>query len=137
MSSGIVVPKEVDDTFQQLKAQHLYRYISFKVSDDRTKIEVDKTVKESSIEEFIEQLPSNAPRYFVFDCPYVSKTGANSTRLIFIGWSPDSGHVTSKMVFASSKDAVKKRCPGCVELQANDLTDITKELLLDKAVNGR
>ena len=71
MSSGIVVTKEIDETFQKLKAQHLFRYVGFKVSDDKKNIIVDKEVPESTIPEFISQLPKDSPRYYVYDCPYV------------------------------------------------------------------
>ena len=137
MSSGITVTDEVDQVFNQLKAHHQYRYVSFRVADDETSIIVDKKEKESTIEEFIEQLPRDQPRYYVYDVPYTALDGASRNRLIFVAWSPDTCPVKPKMVFASSKVAIKQRLTGCVELQANDFDDVSKEAILEKAVLGK
>jgi cofilin len=48
--------------------------------------------------------------------------------------SPDDANVKNKMIFASSKDALRRRLDGIhIELQATDFTEISKEILLEKA----
>ena len=39
-------------------------------------------------------------------------------------WSPGNSHVTKKMVYAASKDNIKRKLVGCTkELQANDSSE--------------
>lgn len=54
-----------------------------------------------------------------------------------IAWSPDLANVKAKMVYASSKDALKKALNGVAhEIQANDGDDIEYESVL-KVVKSR
>jgi len=58
-------------------------------------------------------------------------------KLTFIAWSPDDAGIKAKMVYASSKDALKRALNGiAVELQANDPDDIEYDSVLNKVSKG-
>lgn len=49
--------------------------------------------------------------------------------------SPDDAPVKAKMIFASSKDALRRRFDGIhIELQATDFSEVTKETIMEKAM---
>merc|ERR1712061_207250 len=94
-------------------------------------------LKDKSNEEIFLEMKDSFPdaeaRFAVFDCPIIAKSGAETNELIFIMWNSDSAPVKSKMLYASSKDALKKKLTGIEnEFQATDkdemvLTDVAKK----------
>jgi cofilin len=49
----------------------------------------------------------------------------------------DSAPIKQKMVYASSKDAIKKRMEGCAELQGTSLDEMEQEDLINKISANR
>ena len=91
-------------------------YLIFKISDDKKFIEVEhKGDKGSSFDEFKSKLPDGDCRYAVLDVEINTKSGATANKLIFIAWSDDNASVKPKMLYASSKDALKKSLTGINE----------------------
>ena len=102
------------------------QYIVFKITDDKKFIEVEKKgEKGASFEEFCGTLPDNECRYAVLDVPITTKSGAETSKLIFVAWSDDNASIKPKMLYASSKDALKKALTGInEEYQATDRSDL-------------
>jgi len=73
-------------------------------------------------------------RYGVFDCEYTDpKTGSNRNKIVFFAWVPDNAKVRPKMIFASSKDELKKRLVGVAcEVQAADAGDLEYPSVVEK-----
>ncbi|XP_022276544.2 cofilin-1-like isoform X2 [Canis lupus familiaris] len=68
---------------------------------------------------FVKMLPDKDCRYALYDATYETKESKKED-LVFIFWAPESGPLKSKMIYASSKDAIKKKLTGIKhELQAN------------------
>lgn len=58
-------------------------------------------------------------------------------KLTFLAWSPDDAPIKAKMVYASSKEALKRALTGiAVELQANDTDDIEYDTILKTVSKG-
>jgi len=77
-------------------------------------------------------LPQDQPRYALVDIEYETEDGRPQDKLTFVVWLPDDKcGVKDNMIYASSKDAIKKCFPGIKELQANDMGDLDfdKEVL--------
>ncbi|KAM3918321.1 cofilin-1 [Leptodactylus fuscus] len=73
---------------------------------------------------FVDMLPCDDCRYALYDCCYETKESKKED-LIFIFWAPDEAPLKSKMIYASSKDAIKKKLTGIKhEFQANTFCDI-------------
>merc|ERR1711948_33723 len=80
---------------------------------------------EEIFEDMCGKFPDAGARFAVFDCPIIAKSGAETNKLIFIMWNSDSAPVKSKMLYASSKDALKKKLTGIEnEFQATDKDDM-------------
>ena len=106
-------------------------YLIFKISDDKKFIEVEhKGDKGSSFDEFKSKLPDGDCRYAVLDVEINTKSGATANKLIFIAWSDDNASVKPKMLYASSKDALKKSLTGInEEYQVRDALAICIRML--------
>merc|ERR1712039_1137841 len=81
---------------------------------------------DKTYDEFIEALPENEPRYALVDVEYDNDEGVKQNKLCFFFWSPDDGcSIKDKMIYASSKDAIKKKMVGVMkEVQANERSEL-------------
>lgn len=105
--------------------KHAYRYIVYRISDDNTSIIVaEKAPSDRSYEDFVENLPENDCRYAVFDIEFTHQ-GMTKQKICLFVWSPDSAPVRQKMLYASSKDAIKKKLIGFAkEIQCTDYEEL-------------
>ena len=118
-----------------MKIRNKYGYIIYKISDDKKFIEIDCTGdKGASFEEFKSKLPDGDCRYGVLDVEINTKSGATTNKLIFVAWSDDNASVKPKMLYASSKDAIKMALTGInEEYQATDRSDLDETEIKKKA----
>ncbi|KAH7336944.1 hypothetical protein B0J17DRAFT_665538 [Rhizoctonia solani] len=150
MSSGVAVNSECIKTYQDLKQPSRskdedgesgkkgpLKYIVFKLSDDMKEIVVEKTSDDPKYDSFIKDLPEAEPRWAVYDVQF-EKDGGIRKKITFISWSPEVAKVKQKMVYASSRDALRKSMDGVAcEIQATDYDEVAWESVLDKASRGR
>mmetsp|Transcript_80297 Transcript_80297/g.209408 ORF Transcript_80297/g.209408 Transcript_80297/m.209408 type:complete len:138 (-) Transcript_80297:169-582(-) len=133
MSSGATCDDECQKKFEQIKMKKDLRYVIYCIEDKKTikfekEGEVDKT-----FDDFKKALPEDQPRYAVIDYPYKSEDGRDQSKLTFVFWSPDTCGVKDKMLYASSKDAIKKKLTGIMkEMQCNDEGDLDEEAFTKK-----
>ena len=127
--------------FESMKIKKACKYVIFNIKDKKT-IVVEKQGKSDDLKDKTDAevfadmcgaFPDDEARYAVFDCPITAKSGAETNKLIFIMWNSDNAPVKSKMLYASSKDALKKKLTGIEnEYQATDrgeleLADVKKK----------
>ncbi|XP_029467966.1 cofilin-2-like [Rhinatrema bivittatum] len=143
MASGVTVADEVIALFNQMKVRKASsqeeickrkKAVLFCLSSDNKKIiveegkeilvgDIGKTV-DDPYQDFIKLLPKNDCRYALYDANYAT-TETRKEDLVFLFWAPDCAPLKSKMIYASSKDALKKKCPGIKhEWQVNNMEDI-------------
>jgi len=147
--SGVTVAPECVTKFQELKLGKSIKYIIYKLSDDYKQVVVEETSEQADWEVFREKLVNaksktktgkevKGPRYAVYDFAYDLASGEGSrNKITFIAWSPDDAGVQPKMIYASSKDGLKRALNGiAVELQANDEDDIEYQQILTKISKG-
>merc|ERR1712137_555452 len=90
--------------------------------------------KGAEFSEFTSKLPDGNCRYSVLDVEINTKSGATTNKLIFISWSDDNAPIKPKMLYASSKDALKKALSGInEEYQATDRGDLDLAEIKKKA----
>jgi len=122
--SAVPVADACVESFNEMKLKHNKRYIIYKIEDEKIVIEFEADGK-ATYEEFVKMLPKDEPRYAAVDFQYSTDDGRPQSKLIFVLWSPDNSHVTKKMVYAASKDNIKRKLVGCTkELQANDASEV-------------
>eukprot|EP00933_Yihiella_yeosuensis_P062320 TRINITY_DN6527_c0_g1_i1.p2 TRINITY_DN6527_c0_g1~~TRINITY_DN6527_c0_g1_i1.p2 ORF type:complete len:138 (+),score=56.11 TRINITY_DN6527_c0_g1_i1:95-508(+) len=131
MSSGVAVNDECVEIYNQIKMKKDLKFIVFKIKDSK-EIVVDVTGgTDKTYKDFADALPDNEPRYALIDVDYTTDDGRPQNKLTFVAWSPDDGApVKMKMLYASSKDALKKKLAGIMkELQANEKAEVEEEEL--------
>jgi len=147
--SGAAVAPECIDKFNELKLGKSIRFIIYKLSDDYKQIVVEEASSEPDWDIFREKLISaqsknkmgkvgKGPRYAVYDFQYELSAGEGQrSKITFIAWSPDDAGIQPKMVYASSKDALKRALNGiAAEFQANDEDDIEYASVLSRVSKG-
>merc|ERR1712046_358016 len=98
----------------------------YKITDDKKSIVIEhQGAKGASFDEFTSKLPDQECRYAVLDVEINTKSGATANKLIFVAWSDDNASIKPKMLYASSKDALKKTLTGINdEYQATEKSDL-------------
>ncbi|KAI8720480.1 Cofilin [Fusarium sp. LHS14.1] len=147
--SGATVSQECITAYNDLKLSKKYKYIVYKLSDDYKEIVVEHASDDKDWEEFREKLINataksrtgavgKGPRYAVYDFEYSLASGDGiRNKLAFIAWSPDDAGIQPKMIYASSKEALKRSLTGiAVELQANDTDDIEYDTIIKTVSKG-
>jgi len=138
MASGVQVDDGCKTAFQEMKLGHKYRYIVYKISADLKVAEVETTADPSkTYEDFTNEMKAaeNAQecRYAVFDVQYETVDGQPRNKICFFMWSPETAKIKQRMVYSSSKDALKKALGEGIgkEIQANDHGDLEFRNIMD------
>ncbi|TAQ86130.1 hypothetical protein B7494_g5530 [Chlorociboria aeruginascens] len=145
----VTIVDECIEKFNELKLNKKIKYIIYKLSDDDKQIVVETTSEDNDWEAF-RQLLINAtskknndavgpgPRYAVFDVNYELTSGEGSrSKITFIAWSPDDAPIKYKMLYASSKEALKRCLTGiAAEIQANDSDDLEYSVIIKIVSKG-
>ena len=140
-------------TYQSLKLRKKPKYIIFKLDDSRTEIVVDKSSESSDYDDFIADLPEDQCRWAVYDFEFEKEGVGKRNKLCFFTWSvafvqchcslvliqaasrhfidiraPDNAKIKEKMVYASSKDALRRSLVGiAVEIQSTEYSEVNYE----------
>lgn len=131
MASGVHVEDECKVAFQDVKLGHKYRYVVYSLTDDLKSIHVIKRAElDAEYKDFLEDMKEAETvgqcRYAIYDVEYQTKDGQPRNKLVFFMWSPEKALIKQRMVYASSKDALKKALGEGIgkEVQANDHGDL-------------
>jgi len=128
MDANLEVKEECTTSFNQLKMDKNLRYIIYKIENESA-VTVEKSAPpEASFQDFLNDLKKDEPRFVVYDFPYKSRDNLDMNKLVFIHWSPDDAPARGKMVYASSKESLKRRFVGIYrEVQACSMADLDHE----------
>ncbi|XP_005992999.2 cofilin-2-like [Latimeria chalumnae] len=156
LASGVTVSTEAIEVFEDMKVRkasvsaedikNRKKAVLFCLSEDMQQIVVEKgkeilvgdigvTVEDPFLA-FINLLPPNDCRYALYDACYETKE-LKKEDLVFIFWAPENAPLKSKMIYASSKNALLKEFSGIkCDLQANDMGDIGDHYKLAYQLGG-
>ncbi|VFV40808.1 cofilin-1 [Lynx pardinus] len=85
---------------------------------------------------FVKLLPDKDCCYALCDAPYQTKESKKED-LVFIFWAPECAPLKSKVIYTSSKDAIKKKLTGIKrELQANCYKEVKDQCTLAEKLGG-
>jgi len=145
MASGVSVDPQVLSIFNDVKLNKNIFFVLYKLSDDKKVIVFEKKhekpadvdYSEENIKqywtEFVQALPEKNCRYAIYDFGYLLPDGSRRDKILFVCWCPDVANIKDKMLYASSKDALKKAFVGVfTELQANDKGDLDFNTIREK-----
>ncbi|XP_065919274.1 uncharacterized protein [Dysidea avara] len=142
--SGIEVDPNIAILFNEMKLRSTHKYATFKIENKKKIVEdvlsdpVSTASREEDKAEFdkLKSLitSSNEPRYILYDFSFpMTKDNRSIKKIAFIFWCPDDSKIGDKMIYASSKDSIKKSFSGLsLEFQANDKADFDYNTLADE-----
>eukprot|EP00413_Alexandrium_margalefii_P016978 CAMPEP_0204527884 /NCGR_PEP_ID=MMETSP0661-20131031/9218_1 /ASSEMBLY_ACC=CAM_ASM_000606 /TAXON_ID=109239 /ORGANISM="Alexandrium margalefi, Strain AMGDE01CS-322" /LENGTH=136 /DNA_ID=CAMNT_0051533821 /DNA_START=85 /DNA_END=495 /DNA_ORIENTATION=- len=130
--SGVGVKDECVEKYNEIKMKKDKRYVIFKIENSKQIVVDCEAPNTETFKDFVSKLPEDEPRYALVDIDYTSTDGRPQSKLCFVFWSPDDkAPVKQRMVYASSKDAIKKKLTGVMkEIQANDLSDLAEDTVM-------
>ncbi|CAK9297198.1 unnamed protein product [Gordionus sp. m RMFG-2023] len=130
MSSGVAVDDECLKVYEE---------------DDRKIKVLKKAEANATYDEFLKDLKEAESqgdcRYAIYDFDYkVERHGApeaSTNKLLFYIWCPGSAKIKRKMIYTSSKDAIKKKLVGIGgEIQGTDDAEVSYDEVLEKVKSG-
>lgn len=135
-ATGVSVSDDVVSQFNEMKLGRLkdVKFIIYKIDkiDKVDTIVMEQTGSSDDFDTFLPLLPENDCRYAIFDMNFTTNDGRPGNKLVFISWAPDTSKIKSKMVYAGSKDALKRALVGVsTSINATDSSELTKEIVLD------
>ncbi|KAG9150445.1 hypothetical protein Leryth_010827 [Lithospermum erythrorhizon] len=134
-SSGMGVAGHTLDAFMELKRKKVHRYIIFKVDEKKKEVIVEKTGGPAeNYDDFAAAMPENDCRYAVYDYDFVTSENCQKSKIFFIAWSPATSRIRSKMLYATSKERLKRELDGIhYEIQATDPSEMDLEVIQERA----
>ncbi|EQC28929.1 hypothetical protein SDRG_13268 [Saprolegnia diclina VS20] len=137
MSSGVGVHDDVVTEFNDFKLQKApfnFRYFIYKIEGDSEIVIEHRGDRSETYDDFAAKLnaTTNECRYGLIDLDFTTKDGRPTSKLVFISWSPDTARVKSKMLYASSKEAIKRGLVGVgIYLSATDASELSFSSIQD------
>lgn len=138
MASGVQVDDECKVAFQDVKLGHKFRYIVYSLTEDLKKIHVIKRADlDAEYKDFLADMKGAEDleecRYAIYDAEYQTKDGQPRNKIVFFMWNPESAKVKQRMVYSSSKDALKKALGEGIgkEVQANESSDLSWDHVME------
>ncbi|KAG8942721.1 cofilin [Tulasnella sp. 424] len=136
-TSGVAVNQACLDQYQELKLKKQHKYVIYKLNPNMTEIIVDKSSKDTDYETFLGDLPVDEPRWAVYDFEYSKGDAGKRNKLVFYSWNPDGAKIKQKMVYASSRDTLRKALVGiAAEIQGTDLDEVGHDTVFDRVSKG-
>ncbi|KAH9492708.1 cofilin [Bulinus truncatus] len=137
MASGVAVADECMRVYDEIKMGHQWLYVIYRISEDlRTIIVEEKAGHDKTYEDFVAKLKQAEAkrqcRYAVFDVRFIQNE-IPQERLAFFLWSPDIATIKQKMIYTSSKQALRNKMRGIhAEIQCTDDSDLTMSNILER-----
>jgi len=148
--SGVSVNPDCITKFNELKLGKELKWIIYKISDDWKEIVVEETSNEANFDVFRDKLLNAKSkdrrgkegiggRYAVYDVEYEAPGGEGTrTKITFISWCPDDAPQYPRMMYSTSKEAIKRALNGlAADIQANDADDIEFDNIKARVSKGR
>ncbi|WP_185061846.1 actin depolymerization factor/cofilin-like domain-containing protein [Pseudomonas putida] len=136
-STGVLVTDEFRNAYDSLKLSKALRYIVFKISDDYKEVVVESTGDRSATyEDFLSALTPLDARYAVVDFEFETAEGRRN-KIMYIAYITDSASPRKRMIYASSKEALKGALTGISgEIRATEKDELEYDLVLAKVSKG-
>jgi cofilin len=149
LASGVSVGDDVVGAFNEFRTSanskgDRIKFVIFKISDNKKDVVVDEASKETDYEVFRNKLAdarddkgNPAPRYAVYDVDYEIPNEGKRSKIVFIAWVPDDAPTLWRMVYASTKEDLKRALKITSEIHADDKSDIEWKTVLADASNKK
>ena len=86
-------------------------------------------------QDLLDKLPADEPRYLVLDWNVENDDGCQLSKIFFVSWVPDTCKAKTKMLYASSKQALRNALEGVhLDHQATDYDEVTPEEFTERCL---
>ncbi|KAL8565185.1 hypothetical protein ACOMHN_003972 [Nucella lapillus] len=138
MASGVGIKDECLKAYDEVKMGHQWLYIIYRVSEDLQIIVEEKGGHDKTYTDFVEKLKEAEKlkqcRYAIFDVRFM-QGDVPQEKLAFFLWSPDCASIRQKMLYASSKQALRNNMRGIhAEIQCTDDSDLAMSNILERCM---
>ncbi|KAG6421553.1 hypothetical protein SASPL_118109 [Salvia splendens] len=132
--TGMWVTEECKNSFMEMKWKKVHRYIVFKFDEGLKQLTVDKVGGPAEgYDDLAAALPKDDCRYAVFDFDFVTIDNCRKSKIFFIAWAPSASRIRAKMLYATSKDGLRRALEGIhYEVQATDPTEMGFDVIKDR-----
>ncbi|KAK4745024.1 hypothetical protein SAY87_011336 [Trapa incisa] len=133
--TGLQLTDECKSSFMDMKWKKVHRYILFKIDEKSRQVTVDKVGGPGEgYDNLAASLPNDDCRYAVFDFDFVTNDNCRKSKIFFIAWAPAASRIREKMLYATSKDGLRRELDGIhYEVQATDPTEMGFDVIQDRA----
>ncbi|OAD69025.1 hypothetical protein PHYBLDRAFT_150023 [Phycomyces blakesleeanus NRRL 1555(-)] len=128
---------EIDSQLlEKIKKFRFAKYSSgnaaFVLQIDRKQLKIveEEVYDAVSLEELIEELPENSPRFIILSYERKYSDGRVNYPLLFIYWSPSSAKAEINMLYASAKTFVQEKTDVTRGVDIRDPESFTDEYIL-------
>ena len=134
-TEGMRVQQECLRSFMEMKWKKQSRYVVYKIDEKSREVLVDKMGRPGEgYEGLAASLPTDDCRYAVFDFDFLSVDNCQKSKIFFITWSPAASRIRSKILYATSKQGLRRLLEGIhYEVQATDPTEMGFDLIKERA----
>ena len=136
------VSDEASKMFQEFKLSNKIKYVIFKMDKDYTQVVLEKVkeTKGTTYEDFSNEFKNFPPqecRFAVCHFDWETENSGKRSKICFFTWCPETAKLKEKMVYTSSHAFLKNHFDGVAfKIQANDLSDVDYEKVLEKVSKG-
>ncbi|KAG2203460.1 hypothetical protein INT47_008187 [Mucor saturninus] len=128
---------EIDaELVQKIKDFRFAKYSSgnaaFVLQIDRKTLKIveDEVYDDISLEDLVEELPENTPRFIILSYELKHDDGRVNFPLIFIYWSPSTAKAEVNMLYASAKTYLQEKISVMRDFDIRDPESFTDEYLV-------
>ncbi|URE03905.1 actin-depolymerizing factor 5 [Musa troglodytarum] len=134
-TEGMRVKQECLSSFMEMKWKKVSRYVVYKIDEKSREVMVDKVGRPGEgYEGLAASLPNDDCRYAVFDFDFLSVDNCQKSKIFFITWSPTASRIRSKILYATSKQGLRRLLEGIhYEVQATDPTEMGFDVIKERA----
>ncbi|KAK7103327.1 actophorin-like [Littorina saxatilis] len=138
MASGVGILDECLRAYEEVKMGHRWLYVIYKVSENLQICVEERGGHDKTYHDFVNTLKEAEKlkqcRYAIFDVRFM-QGDIPQEKLAFFLWSPDTASIRQKMLYASSKQALRNNMRGIqAEIQCCDDTDLAMSNVLERCM---
>ncbi|KAI8096627.1 uncharacterized protein BX664DRAFT_324461 [Halteromyces radiatus] len=127
---------EIDPTLvEKLKQFRFQKFSSknaafvLKIDKKTLKIEEEEVFDSISLEDLVEELPENTPRYIILSYELKHSDGRTNYPLLFIYWSPSTAKAELHMLYTSAKGDLQKEIDVMRDFEIREPETLSDEYL--------
>lgn len=145
LASGVSITDECLNKFNDLRMGKKFKFIIFKIADNKKEVVVEEASAEPDYEVFRTKLDeardakgNPVPRYAAYDVEYDLGGGEGKrSKIVFISWVPSDASTLWSMIYASTRENLKNALNIPTSIHADDKSDIEWKTILVEASGGK